>query len=193
MARIVLWSGGMDSTLLLKQQASDFPNDQINALTVLQIGNSDGQIKSESKTRKNLLKKLPSNIKHDTVRVKTTYYHNTWQMPIWLGYLIPQIQNGDIVCMGYLSSDGFDFWSHKEKLENAFKAHMKLMGNDKAELTFPLQCYTKGNVIKELKKYKLLKYCWYCGKPKNGKPCGKCTKCLSYKRWSIYPEVGEYV
>lgn len=193
MTQVVLWSGGMDSTLLLRGKALEFPNDTINALTITSVSNSEGQAKAEKKTRKELVKKLPKNISYHEVEVKTSFSSGTWQMPVWLGYLVPHINNKDIVSVGYLASDGFDFWHSRENLLNAFKAHMKLMGHDKAELQFPYQAYTKGWVIQRLKDAKLLRSCWYCGAPKKGKPCGKCMKCIAFKRWSKFPDTGNYV
>lgn len=192
MSQIVLWSGGMDSTLLLRNKALGFPNDIVNALTIFQMRGNPTQTKAEKKARKELLKELPPNIKYHEVEVKTTFSGSTWQMPIWLGYLVPHINNKDVVSMGYLSSDGYDFWYNRQKLLNAFDSHMKLMGHTEAKLEFPFEAQTKGWVIDQLKKAKLLRKCWYCGRPKNGKPCEKCMKCISFKRWSKYPEIGVY-
>lgn len=193
MTQVVLWSGGMDSTLLLRDKAFDFPNDMVNALTITSVNSEWGQAKEEKKTRRELKKKLPKNIKYHEVEVKTTFSSGTWQMPIWLGYLVPHINDKDVVSIGYLSSDGYDFWHSRENLLNAFKSHMKLMGHNKAELVFPFEANSKGWVIDRLKKIKLLRSCWYCGNPKKGKPCGKCMKCISFKRWSKFPEKGSFV
>lgn len=193
MTQIVLWSGGMDSTLLLYNRANEYENDTINALTILTEAGSTKQRSQEKKARRKLLKVLPKNIKHHEVKVDSTIRHQTWQMPIWLSYLIPHVGSDDIVSIGYLASDGYTFWGLREKLLTAFNSHMKLMGNNKAVLEFPYESFTKGWVIKELRKAKLLSKCWYCGEPKKGKPCGKCMKCMSYKRWSKFPETGNNV
>lgn len=193
MTQIVLWSGGMDSTLLLYNRANAYENDMINALTVVTQAGSDKQRVLEKKARRVLLKVLPKNIRHHEVKVDSTIRHQTWQMPIWLSYLIPHVADEDIVSLAYLASDGYSFWNPRQKMLDAFNAHMRLMGNDKAVLEFPLEGVTKGYVIQSLKKAKLLSKCWYCGEPKKGKPCGKCMKCMSYKRWKKFPETGNLV
>ncbi len=179
----------MDSTLLLHQKAMDKRNKVI-ALSVPNFSNK-GQVKNEKKHRKQLLEKMKlSNIDHHEINVSSNInIEESWQMPLWLSVVLPYVRDGDVVNMAYISSDGFDFWHNKAKLITAFNAFMRLSGK-KAKLRFPLQAYTKGHVIKELKKLKLLRDCWYCGSPKKGKPCGKCMKCLSVKRWTKYPESG---
>ena len=193
MTLTVMWSGGLDSTLLLHEKATNFPNETINALTVLSVGNHTEQSKEESKARGKLKKLLPKNIKYHNIEVNTTLSHQSWQMPIWLAYAIPHIQNEDTLFLAYLSSDGFTFWEPKTNLENAFNSHMKLLGRPDSKIEFPFECMNKGNVIKRLKGLKLLKHCWYCGSPKNKKTCGKCMKCMSMKRWGKFPDDGETV
>lgn len=193
MTELVLWSGGMDSTLLLHQLLNQFPNDHITAISV--IGGNVGydRLKQEKKAKKELLKRLASRVDYKEINVKTDLKIITWQMPIWLSHVLPYLKDGDTLNMGYLSSDGFTFFSSRENFKTAFDAMMKLQGKKDTKIIFPLEGWTKGDVIKDLKKARLLKYCWYCGIPKKGRPCGKCMKCISVKRWGKFPETGEYV
>lgn len=188
MTQYILWSGGCDSTRLLQQEAQSNPNDIINAVTIKEITPTK-QGKMEEKARSKLKKILPKNIRYHSVTVKQTLIGNTWQMPYWLCYLTPNLSNGDVVKMAYLSSDGSDFWDKKNDLINAFNSIMKLMGKD-AKLEFPYQYSSKGDVIAGCIAGKILKYVWWCGEPKNNKPCGKCMKCISVKRWKKYPQKG---
>ncbi len=192
MTHYVAWSGGLDSTLLLKDLSSEFSKDTINAITVTHVGNNP-QLKQESKTRNKLHKILPKNIKYHTIRVQTNLHGQGQQMPYWLSFIMPFIGNGDTLNMGYLGSDGYNFWGLKENLINSFNSFMELQSTKDAKIEFPLQYRNKGYVIQALKRLKLLNNCWYCGDPKNGKRCGKCMKCMSFKRWSKYPDEGTNV
>ena len=188
--RIILWSGGLDSTFLLHQEAMLNVNYTVIALTIVNDNASgDSQQKCEARARKELKKHLPKNIRYETIEIKHSLQNWTWQMPLWLSYSMPVIFEGDTLMMAYLSSDGADFWAKRKELEEAFKATIKIFGHD-AEIKFPLEYKTKGDIIKGLKKLKLLKYCWTCGDPKKGKACGKCMKCISLKRWTEYPDKG---
>ena len=191
MSRLVLWSGGLDSTLLLSDLATTHPQDMVNAITVKAHTNTTAQATCERKARKVLKKKLwNKNITYHEISIDNDFTNESNQMPIWLVNAIMCMRDGDELNMGYLSSDGADFWDRKVKLLNVFDAFVKFRGLKDATIRFPLQYLTKGDVITNLKKKKLLKYCWCCGQPNKGKPCGKCMKCISLKRWKKYPEHG---
>ena len=193
MTELVLWSGGMDSTLLLNQLLDQHPNEHVTAISVISEHLGDARLRQERKAKKKLLKRLPNRIDYKEIDIKTDLKIITWQMPVWLSHVLPYVEDGDHLNMGYLSSDGFSFFSSRENFKTAFDAMMKLQGKKETKIIFPLEGWTKGDVIKDLKKAKLLKDCWYCGTPKKGKPCGKCMKCISVKRWRKFPETGEHV
>jgi len=191
MSEFILWSGGLDSTLLLYEKARDNPTELINAVTIPNIANTVQASKQESLARKKLKKKIPfKNIKYHEINIDYNYIDETWTMPIWLCHSIMSIKKDDNLNFSYLSSDGADFWVKRQELINAFNSIMKLRGNT-ATISFPFEYKTKGYVIEQLKRLKLIKDCWTCGNPKNGKPCNKCMKCISLKRWSAYPEKGD--
>lgn len=190
MATFIPWSGGYDSTLLLYETAKKNPTQQINALTILNVFNTKEQSRAELKARNQLKKKFKlNNIKYHIIDIRYTNTNDTFQMTRWLSTIIPVLSDGDTLSLSYLSSDGADFFMLKPEFEKAFHACMKLR-EISCTLEFPLMYKTKGYVIKELKKAKLLPYVWACGQPNKGKPCGICMKCISIKRWTTYPDRG---
>ena len=191
LTRYVLWSGGLDSTLLLHDIATseESRNQTVNAVTIRLTNREYPQQLQEYKARKILRTKLPKNIKYYVINVDTELHGINWQMPYWLAFISPFMKNDDLLSMAYLSSDGKDFWQKRQSLIDTFWNFMGLNSLN-AKIDFPFELKTKGYVIKELKKLKLLKYCWTCGEPKKGKPCGKCMKCISLKRWTAYPDSG---
>ena len=192
---IVMWSGGLDSTLLLCETALNNPDDMVTAVSVTNYGHSAKSMKEEAKARKTILKKLAPNIKYREINLNSNLPLNTTQAGAWLSAILPYMKKGDNLNFAYLSSDGYDFFGLKDGMENVFRAYMEMFGYSKdTNILFPFENKTKGWVIKKMKEYRLAKLCWYCGRPKkNGKRCGKCSKCLSFKRWSHYPESGELV
>ena len=185
----------MDSTLCLFDMATQNPKKMITAVTVTGIGFGKHQQRSETLARKKIKKELKkrklNNIQYYDVNVDSGFRSDGHQMKLWLSYVAPSLDNKDNLLMSYLSSDGSDFFDDKAKMEKAFKALMRFRGI-KADLSFPYQHWTKGGVIKELKKNKLIKLTSYCGDPKkNLKPCGKCMKCMSVKRWTKFGDKGK--
>lgn len=197
MSDIIAWSGGMDSTFCLFDNAIKNPKKMFTAVTVTGIGNSKNQMRSESNARKKIKQELKkrkiNNIQYYDVKVDSNFRSETHQMKLWLSYVAPSIDINDVLHMSYISSDGIDFFNDKSKMEKAFKALMRFRGI-KADLSFPLQYWNKGGIIKELKKSKLIKLTSYCGDPKkNLEPCGKCMKCMSVKRWTRFGDKGKNV
>lgn len=195
MADIIAWSGGMDSTLCLFDMAIQNPKKMITAMTVTGIGFGKYQRKAEALARKRIKQELKkrkiNNIQYCDVKVDSNFRTEGHQMKLWLSYVAPSMDDKDNLLMSYLSSDGADFFAEKNKMEKAFKALMRFRGI-KADLSFPYQYWTKGGVIKELKKNKLIKLVSYCGDPKKDlKPCGKCMKCMSVKRWTKFGDKGK--
>lgn len=194
MSEIVLWSGGMDSTYMLFDIAITNPRDMVHAVTVNNIGFNNNQIKSEKRARKAIKKELKkrkiTNIQYHDINVQSDFRYETQQAPLWFTYVMPVIKEGDQLNMAYLGSDGYSFFYFNPLLGDAFKTICKLRGI-KAEINFLYQAWSKGDIIKKLKKAKLYRITSYCGQPKkNLSPCGKCMKCISVKRWSAYPDSG---
>jgi len=195
MSDLVAWSGGMDSTLCLFDMAVRYPQKMITAITVTGIGFSETQRRAEAKARKRIKqefkKRKINNIVYYDININNNLRKESHQMKLWLSYIIPCLENKDILHMSYLSSDGVDFFENKNNMKRAFSSMMKFRGI-KAELNFPYEYWTKGNVIRDLKKAKLTRFVNYCGEPrKDLKPCGKCMKCMSVKRWTKYGKSGK--
>lgn len=191
MARLVLWSGGMDSTCLVNELALAHPTEMINAITITeQSQETHDYFKAERQARKVLKPLLPKNVQFFEVTVYNPMRSDLWTLPLWICNILLGVNDKDSLHIAYLSTDGFDFFHGRAKVEKIFNEVMSLRGID-ASLEFDYENITKGYVIQELKRFKLLRFTSYCGQPKkNLKPCGKCMKCLSVKRWTKYPDKG---
>jgi len=193
LAIIIPWSGGMDSTLLAYQEALENPKEMINLVAIIDKANTHYAFEQEAKARVKILKELKylKNIQYFEITVNTSLSEGNWTLPLWLCYIAPIISDKDIVKFAYLSSDGIDFFDKRDIMIKTFTSIMELRGIS-ANIEFPYQYKTKGYVIEELKKLKrLYRLTYFCGDPsKKGKPCGKCMKCMSVKRWTKYPDKG---
>jgi 7-cyano-7-deazaguanine synthase in queuosine biosynthesis len=185
MSKIVIWSGGADSTLILCSWAEHWKRkkyaDPIVALTVSHhsLCNRE-QFKCQAKAQKEFKKFAKSkgwNIKYKTVRVGGTAKNTGRQAFLWASQLMPYFMDGDYVGWGYTASDT-GFWHYSNEFIEFLKA-----GNSyrkiNVEHTFPVEYLNKLDVVKGLRKYKVPPSCiWTCDAPRNGKPCGSCKKCI---------------
>lgn len=73
-----------------------------------------------------------------------------------------------------LSQDRFDNIEEYEELKNAIKTLYE-------NFQFPILNINKIDIFHESKKNNwldIMKMTWFCHKPKNGNPCGKCNPCM---------------
>lgn len=185
MSAIVIWSGGADSTLLLCEWASYRSRHgygDIIALTVTHhsMCNKDQfrcQVKAQREFKKFAKAKGWNNIKYKTVRIGGTAKNTGRQAFLWATQLMPYFSDGDYVGWGYTAFDD-GFWHFSNEFMDILKA-----GNSyrriEVEHKFPLEYLNKLDVIKGLRRHKVPPSCiWTCEKPKNGRPCGACKKCI---------------
>jgi 7-cyano-7-deazaguanine synthase in queuosine biosynthesis len=195
LAKVVVWSGGHDSTLVLQQLLSKVTVDNpIRALSMTHDQYDKIKTKCERKARSVILKKWGNN-KHKLIHpyeinVTSTsmVYFNDYKIPgqpmFWLTGVFPYLRTGDEVYFGYISGD--DFWHFKEEFCNAFFALCKFAGIT-ATLNFPLEYWAKESVLRETDKLGLSKICWTCeDPPKSKKPCGKCHSCINIAKARLW-------
>jgi len=186
MRKIVMWSGGCDSTLILNDLAknSSYQNP-IYTVTILnrQIGGGKDQQKMESLARKEYLIYAKSKKYHiKNIKIKLECLNSQFsndnqgliQALIWICGVLPFLENDDELNFGYIRGD--DFWHYKEYVINSINQSLKLKGAS-VKILFPLEWENKLEIITRLKSENIYKYTWYCENPINNKPCKECLKC----------------
>ena len=198
MRNVVLWSGGLDSTMMVHDLSEDATEK--NPLYTITI---DGfpqicnlLLKKQKEARKNFIKrfKLKKKIKRLSITVSITgdndsfYIHQSDGLPqpvIWLGGLINFIQNDDTIYMAYICGD--DFWHYREHFVSSFQSLLKIK-NVRANLEFPYEFNRKSGILNKAKQKKIPKTnYWYCESPKESKrsgkliPCRKCGCCIAHR------------
>jgi len=186
---VVVWSGGMDSTLVLDRVCSANMDRCIWAHTIIWDMLNDLKVEKEKEARRNYLswaKKKGYDIAHRTIKVTADMGApglGLAQCLAWFSYVIPYLPENSILYLGYHSGD--DFWTKADDVSDYVDAAAKI-GNRKIELAYPLQFTSKCNILEEFKSRKIPMSCfWTCENPKrrNGKivSCGKCTPCIKLK------------
>lgn len=186
---VVVWSGGMDSTLVLDKVCSSNPDKWIWAHTVNWDMLNSLKVKKEKEARKNYLsyaKKKGFNIAHRTITVTANMGAEDLgfaQGLAWFSYVIPYLPKNSILYLGYHNAD--EFW----KCASAFSNYVKsasVIGSRKIKLNYPLQYMSKCEILEEFKSRRIPSSCfWTCENPerRNKKivSCGKCTPCIRLK------------
>lgn len=190
MKRLIMWSGGVESTSLLKQLLTD-TSDEIFA-HFIKYENPEGRYQHElsaievlypmlckirpfdlSFSKLNLGKALPNDIKvvgplgviameHHGCEVMMTSYCQE-------DYFARSFLDGVSITLPRPSDDHRYYWNERRKLIAA------VAGKDVHPYHHSYD-WTKKQHMDYLGE--LLQFTWSCRRPVNGKPCGKCHSCL---------------
>jgi 7-cyano-7-deazaguanine synthase in queuosine biosynthesis len=213
--RLVLWSGGCDSTLALYEALSSQKiwavkqrnvkeieqRPDVCALSIVHHAiDCQGEQRRAREALKKEFKRRGLVCNYYDLEVRGTFTPSTGsgggspQGRLWLSVATP-----------YLWGDDQDLvlgW-HKGELDRIaeFRAlfdALQRLGGKTGRLEFPLAHYDRRWILYALKEYGLLDLCWYCeyrGEGSHNKPprkllkapCGTCEKCMDFEaaRWSI--------
>jgi len=185
---VVVWSGGMDSTLVLDKVCSSNPDKYIWAYTINWNMLNDLKVKKEKEARKNYLsyaKKKGYDIAHRTITVKANMGApdlGQAQCLAWFSYIIPYLPERSRLYLGYHSGD--NFWKRVDEVDNYVRA-ATVIGNREVVLEYPLQFMSKCAVLEEFRSRRIPESCfWTCENPTKNlctPSCGKCFPCISLK------------
>jgi 7-cyano-7-deazaguanine synthase in queuosine biosynthesis len=200
----VLWSGGCDSTLVLSNLLYYLDLDKIDkpiytyAFIHDQLGD---KLKKEKQCRNEFLvyckQKYPKIIiNHQDINILQNAViatHKCSQPGLWITNLLPLLSDNTLLFSGYHMGDCFwsyDIFSSWLKL---FVGLCNLAGKDNILPIFPLQYHRKDEIIKELMRSDIYKFCWWCEIPNlNLKPCGRCLPCILHDMSLLYINKEEY-
>lgn len=192
----VIYSGGLDSTEVLLQLAEKFckPDDhsdreKIAALSFTHNILGETKIKRERQARKKIINKINkyygTNIINYEFKINlpdnipvSDYSGIQAQTILWINSIIPFINNGDKVYLGFLQTD--QAAPFIEDFKEVFYKLCEINNKKDIILEFPLRYYTKLNLIDILIDNKNE---WYiinstcCENYKDKDNCCKCIPC----------------
>jgi len=188
--KLVVWSGGMDSTLLLTDIANEFSTkeDPIIAYSFITDFLDGNKRVMERRARNRFLKwanKKGYNIEHKEVSVSCgdNVSPNGWAQGLfWFSFIVPFIPDNCDVYFGYVQGDGI--WLAVNEFYKAY-GNLSYIGKKKnSELHYPFAYKDKWEVIQGIQNYRIPSKCfWTCETPikKNNKirACGKCEPCIT--------------
>lgn len=194
MRKIVAFSGGFDSTLTLANLVREaYFDDEILAVTCVHHSTGDVKLAKEKEARDNIINKLKTlyplvtlNSAEIEIQVDSSLYpgnsEGLSQPILWICSLIPFIQPGAEVYLGYISSD--QAIGYLDSIKNMWRSSLEIQNCKKVELKLPLRYYSKEEVLGCLMvQYpKLIDLCVSCDSLYDPKKfCGNCSPCRHLK------------
>ncbi len=175
MNKVVLWSGGYDSTLILNDLLKE--DDNVKALTITHP--QLPSIEQEKIAREKLKKKMkPFNHREGLARSD-----KEWCLETWLESMVPLIEKESTVYMGVHMGGMFNKESDYKYLLDTFGTYSK---KKDLNIALPLMTLTKPQIIERIMKTDLFEDCWTCTKPQGVFQCGECVECKNlYKAQEI--------
>lgn len=181
--RVVVWSGGYDSTYALVEELRKYGCAE--CWTFKFPGYNEEKFKKEETARnkfKKYVKKLGWKIIHHVIEVNSDIYPsgNLPQQLFWLNLSLLYARKETTLIFGYIKKD--DYFEFKEKMEKIKENINKIMYKE-VKFEYPLKYKNKWEVVKNIRDAGFEKFVWTCeGIDKDSKkPCGKCVPCDSLK------------
>lgn len=192
MRKVLLYSGGFDSTLVLARMFQDArEDDEICAISIVHSLTGMSKHRREYESQILCVRALQEhyphvNFQHEIIRVESEWSIGSCsnsrglaQPILWLCNIIPLLSSGDEVHLGYIHND--DAALVEGKIRELWKAALRIQNDKNIELVFPIKYLHKEDVVRELIQNfdYLFNYCVSCEDiDYNGtRVCGKCIPC----------------
>lgn len=195
----VLYSGGYDSTYLLKYLLEYVKSNSLDCKinTISFVSGQLGASKLESSNRKGFIKyckdndlKIGKNIEIDIdQKVDIVLGNGACPQPaIWLYNIMAYLPADSIVFTGYIHGDDFLTFSVFNSWFKSYEGLNMLFGKN-IDIYFPLAYTNKDEIISHVKHYGIEEFTSYCESSSvKGETCGYCASCLKHKAYSMLIE-----
>ena len=198
MSKLVLFSGGFDSTLLLAELVSHAADRECITAFSLDYGiTGESKLRREYESQLLIIRELNKlypkvKIQHETINIYFNYGRDYIQnvkgltQPIfWISNMIPFLKDRDELYLGYIREDQAIL--QEQNIYDLFNAANRIQENKDIHLKLPNKYYDKCDIIEQLilRYPSLLEYCISCESAAYdgiGKVCGNCTPCTHLKQ-----------
>lgn len=192
--KVVVFSGGYDSTLALAEVviAANPDEDEVIALSFVHHSTGDAKLVREHEARVLILKELRDHFPQVKLRQMEVDIRIPWDLgsganskglsqPIfWICNTIPLLKEKDIVYLGYIQSD--QAMTHLDDIRSMWQHALAIQEYKLVELKLPNKMASKAEVLTALMRgypY-LVDFCTSCeslGMLDGHERCGQCTPC----------------
>lgn len=194
---VLLFSGGFDSTLVLADMCDCArTGSTIYAVTIDHNITGTQKLRREYESQLLILRALRQRYPNITIHHEIIKVESNWTVgdsmncrglsqPIfWVCNILPFLEDNDYLHIAYNKDDQAIL--HEQDIRNMFDAALRIQGDKKVELHFPLKYRTKVEVIERLLGCysDIAQYCVSCEADfyNRGKLCGECIPCKHLKQ-----------
>lgn len=199
MNKLIVYSGGADSTLLLYNELLLWKYREFSPPYIKTISFNSPAFPGSfhQKMRREKFKKYmfdSRKIQWDSKEIDISNITNGIQiygMPqqtLWMTLSLYMAYDKDEILFGYIRED--DYWKECKIFEEIFNKSKILIGKPNCSMSYPLNFEYKHDIINRIKEHRLEPYIWICQsvEPFNTsdiptdeqQPCGKCDYCLKW-------------
>lgn len=185
--KTILWSGGIDSTVLAYQYLKSGWDLKLISLSSKIIAGNDAHIEARQKilkTLKSRFKKRSITHKEIAINIDDFVVGDDASLPqpvVWVTHASFYLEPEEDVYVGWIGND--QVWSELDKVEKIFYSIQSMLGKT-GKLIYDYKSVSKHAVILKAKEFKILHVCWWCEAPgiknKKFKACGTCESCLTH-------------
>lgn len=183
--RIVLWSGGYDSTLALAKELEEYGNAEAwtiecdrFGLGLQQSAEATAMLRFKERAKKTKLKLTHNRVRVDMGAINPggdCCMQSALFIPLSV-YLAPKTAT---LIFGFHYKD--DHWKYDYQFGLMRLYQSEMMDKD-VRFENPLRGYHKYEIVEEIKEAGLTKCVWTCENPtRKVRACGKCEKCIALK------------
>jgi 7-cyano-7-deazaguanine synthase in queuosine biosynthesis len=186
--RIVFWSGGYDSTLLVLREVLEAKKNGNEVFTWSLVWDhlAENKLASEKLCRKMFIDFVKSAHNVDIVNSVIDLKHEPnpggnglMQASLFIPLCTYLAPDNSTVVFGFHKKD--DYWQVFSGLENACKIISQVMNKD-VELEYPLRGDKKWEIIRDVRNAGIERFCWTCETPRGVMcECGECEPCINKK------------
>jgi len=188
--KLIVWSGGYDSTLLLNNLAKESSKENpVYAFSFIPNYIDSLKLKKEGQAQKNYLKYAKTkgyHIEHNIITISSSACpsYGWGQQKSWFTFILPYIPDECDVYFGYVQGDCI--WLAISNMYSIFEKYKYLGSCLNSKLDFPFAYKEKWEILRDCRDSGIPKNCfWTCENPKKIKgqirTCGKCDPCFHLK------------
>ena len=187
---VVVFSGGLDSTLILVDLLEKGIKPRLLSFRCEQFGTSHhylSEIASQEKILEYLAKKYDYEPKRDFIKIDggmeawNGSEPSLFQQPFMASMVSLCGRNNNCYHFGYHKGD--DFWNWSHNILAAQEHLLTVVGQKNIMFSYPLQFLTKADIIRNLNYYHFpIELCSFCYSPTYKGRCGHCVACQTYDK-----------
>lgn len=189
---LLLWSGGVDSTLLLYDLLRIGGNDvrtisvqHPQVAAVEESSNARDEIMHHfekqgltfQRTEVKINQEIKSIVKGEWAIQGAEGGNGLTQPSVWIAECIPYLKPAENLYAGYIKGD--DVWHYWRELSQGFDFLQYTRGGT-GKLMAPLEWSDKTECVRRINELGLLRKVWYCEDPQHSKSCRNCHSCRKH-------------